>query len=797
MQEYDKYIARPDKKDESGQITKMGQSVYEHSCNVSDISKEMAEKFNMKKVGEILGEYHDLGKYTNIFQGHIRGVSGSRDKVGHAIYGGKHLINIKNKLNEILAIPMLSHHTGLQDWVSPENGRDMEKRIKEFIEAGKDKEIERIMEIYKKENKNTIEHKYNISFKDLFEEYKNSLSQYKKKFLDKNTIFYNYTLIHILTSVLVDADRLDAENFYEENSFNIRNQYNTITNLSQRLNDFLDKKYLNNKENKNKKINIDRNNILINCRKEGKKKNKGFYLLEVPTGLGKTFAVSSLALNLAKQYNKDRIHYILPFTSIIEQTGDVLRKILDTNNENNILEHYYVHDHKYDVDNRNITDGEKEYILNKYEKASENLDMPIVITTIVKFFESFFSYSTTQLRCLHNFTNSVVIFDEFQKIPINFIKPCLMLLSILEKYFGVIFIFSTATQPQLQKQFKECGIKCHKVIKDYEKYFNKYKRVKTVNLKENTFDEISNKLINEKNNYLCVVNTRKIARDIYKKITAHHKKSEGIYLLSNYKIPIDKYEVIKEINLRLEKKLKCIVISTSCIEAGVDMDFPVVYSEICGVDSLVQRAGRCNREGLLKKGMFYIFKFSDRPLPSYGSVSAKIAQKLFDKDKIDITSLNVIIKYYKTLYSMKSKEDFDKNDIIKKIEDDCTGCNFKSIKKGIKNEKGEYKGGFNLIPDNEYHIIVNYDEEANNLLEELKQGKINRNNMRKIQKYIVNIYKNDFDKIQSKLHNIEWNKDDNKIKGLLNDSDLYYVNRDCYNKDIGLIVDNIVEEEEH
>jgi CRISPR-associated endonuclease/helicase Cas3 len=401
----------------------------------------------------------------------------------------------------------------------------------------------------------------------------------------------------------------------------------------------------------------------------------------------------------------------------------------------------------------------------------------------------------------------VVILDEFQKIPLNFLDPCLMLLSILEKYFNTTFIFSTATQPQLQDKFKEHGIKCYKVIKDYEKYFRKYKRVKTINMKERLFGYIIDKLIKENNNFLCVVNTRKVARDIYlEMIKCYGNDNDGIFLLSNYKTPVAKMKVIEEINRRLdinkkmkkgENKLRCIVVSTSCIEAGVDMDFPVVYSEICGIDSLVQRAGRCNREGLLDKGKFYVFKFNDRKLPSYIHGPAKIAQGMFEENKIDITSLRIIKEYYKRLYSIKHKEDFDKNYIMKKIKRNGIHFNFKSIKNGLKNKKGEYRGGFNLIPDNEYHIIINYDEDANNLIKELKQGKINKENMRRIQKYVVNIYENDFKKIQDKLHNIEWNKEDSKVKGLLDGVDLYYVNRDCYDENIGLIIENIREEEEH
>lgn len=301
--------------------------------------------------------------------------------------------------------------------------------------------------------------------------------------------------------------------------------------------------------------------------------------MTVPTGGGKTVSSFMFALEHAIKNNMERIIYVVPYTTIIEQTAQVLRKLAGSGN---VLEHHSNFDFK--------NDGEG--MMLKY--ASENWDIPIVVTTSVQFFESFYANRSSSCRKVHNYAKSVIVFDEAQKIPKNYLSPCLKMMEDLVDYYKCSAVICTATQPALAPYLKE-GRKMREICPDVVEEFDFFKR--------NTFENIGaiseNDLIlrlEKEDCAMCIVNTRRIAQKVYYHIKNSHKY-DYVYHLSTTMHREDRISILKEIRRRLDHQEKCILIATSLVEAGVDLDFDVVYRQLAGVDSIIQAAGRCNREG--------------------------------------------------------------------------------------------------------------------------------------------------------------------------------------------------------
>lgn len=445
--------------------------------------------------------------------------------------------------------------------------------------------------------------------------------------------------------------------------------------------------------------------------------NNGIYSLTVPTGGGKTKSSLAFAIKHALKNKMNRIIYVIPYTSIIEQNAAVFKEILG---KDNVLEHHsnFIFDENED---------NEDDINNKLKLSAENWDIPVIVTTNVQFYESLFSNKPSKCRKIHNISNSVIIVDEAQMIPHEYLKPCLVSLYELTKNYNCTVVLCTATQPSFNDVIKDIEIK--EIIENPQELFNDFKRVNVIKRGDVSDDELSKELLNHKQ-VLCIVNTRKHAKKLYEKI-----KEDNAYHLSSLMCPIHRSNVLKEIKNRLNDS-ECRVISTQLIEAGVDIDFPVVYREISGIDSIAQSAGRCNREGKRKTGEVFVFSSTE----DYSKVSGwlnrtKVAGEMTLRKYEDVLSIDAINFYFKQLYDMEKSKKFDYKDIMKYFQERGGELKF---------EFQSASENFKIIEDNTYSIVILFDENAERIIESVKFSQHPNSLLRKLQQYTVSIYESEY-----------------------------------------------------
>lgn len=650
------------------------QSIKEHLEGTAERAGEFAEKFGKKEWGYCCGMLHDIGKYSEEFQRKIQ--EDTNDRVDHATAGAQ-VCKERGGYYSILSYCIAGHHAGLPDYGNTAMSSSLcgrwKKRICDY-HAYKDE-----IKIPKLDTDPIVFSK------------------------DRNMDFALGTFIRMLYSCLVDADFLDTESFMK-NGDTGRNSGESMETLQNRLEKHISE-WLKNTDTDT--INGRRTEILKNCIKEGKQK-EGIFRLTVPTGGGKTLASLAFALEHAVKNHKDRIIYVIPYTSIIEQNAQVFREILG---EDNVLE------------NHCNVDYESSEEFKPMQLASENWDKPVVVTTNVQFFESLFANKSSKCRKLHNIANSVVILDEAQMLPMDYLKPCTAMLQELVDGYRTSIVLCTATQPTLDAFFRENAL-IKELCPRMEEQFQFFQRVNYQNLGKIRWDDLLEKLKRE-NNALCIVNTKKAAQMIYKEIDG-----EGIYHLSTSMYPKHRKRVLKKIRERLKNNEKCIVISTSLVEAGVDLDFARVYRQIAGLDSMIQAAGRCNREGKrkLSDSMVYIFDLEES-YPVQSQRQQMDVSKGILQDYADIADLKAITDYFTRLYHYRGTS-LDKKKIMDEFQK--MECNFAKVAKE-----------FRLIEENTRMIFINREPEADELLQELRIKGVTRERMRKAGQYCIQVYDNE------------------------------------------------------
>lgn len=413
-----------------------------------------------------------------------------------------------------------------------------------------------------------------------------------------------------------------------------------------------------------------------------------------------------------------RVIYVIPYTSIIEQNAAIFRDLFG---ENIVLEHHSNILHYDD------TDGETESISANVKLASENWDMPIVFTTNVQFFESLFASKSSRCRKLHNIVGSIIIIDEAQMIPTDFLLPCINALVELVTNYNTTIVLCTATQPAINT-FLPPEIKPIEIIDEPQKLYSDFKRVEINHLGELHDDLLAKKLQSEKQ-VLCIVNSKKHARVLYEMI-----RKEGSYHLSTRMCAVHRSHVLRLIKARLRNAETCRVVSTQLIEAGVDIDFPVVFRSSAGIDSIAQSAGRCNREGIREKGTVFVFRPERHGLPSgWLSRTASIGEEVFRR-VADPISLEGVNEYFQQLYNIEG-ERLDKKGIMTDI---------KEQQKQLKFPFRSIANKFKLIDENTTSIVIPYDDECKFLIEKTMYSEFPRKFIRKLQRYSVQVYESEF-----------------------------------------------------
>ena len=697
------------------QDSKEYQTIKSHADGVAQLVCEFSNKWCEKDFAEAVSLLHDVGKYQPAFQERIRG---EKVAVPHALCGAKEFS--KYNLPDAAAYIIAGHHAGI-----PDRGT-LKKRLEE--ETGN-------YEAYKEE--------LNIPLmtKDI-KPYKNAVSK-KGETAWKEYAFW----IRVMFSCLVDADFLDTEAFCskEPKKRGIKTDFCTAL---RKLKDHLIE--LQNKSPAKDKLAQE----ILKARKElgdqilsHIQEDANVYYMNMPTGSGKTLSSMSFALERAIRTGKNRIIYVIPYTSIIDQNAKVFKNIFGNDF---VLEHHCNFD--YEV-------YEDESTREKMRRSTENWDSSIIVTTNVQFFESIYSNKTSKLRKLHNIADSIIVFDEIHMLPNGFFQPCLESIKILTMKYGCEAVFLTATMPDFNEwleQFKCGGLRTCNLINDTS-CFKAFERCKIENIGQVSEEVILEKALAAKS-ALVVVNKRKTAKKLYEKCPI--KK----YHLSTYMNHFDRDRVIDEVRKSLESGERFCLFSTSLIEAGVDLDFEMVFRELSGLDSLLQTSGRCNRNGERNPNecRTYSFEFEDYTIHGKNKkYSTREAFEYFD----NVASADAISFYFNKLYEIE-KEEMQKNDFLyakpeteglyteysKQARIFNTDRIFRSHEdKGVSHFNfAGYAKDFKLI--NEYnHTLLIIDKsnkkEIEDIFNELKYAASGRLVRRKLQKYTISIRHYEWEKL--------------------------------------------------
>ena len=709
------------------------QSLYDHVEGVALQIRRNLTEAGLKQLiplGELLGRLHDAGKAQPAFQRYIRGESAA--KAPHSAAGALLATSLLYKFSvelglkklprtsQLLAYAISGHHRGLYNYAELQNKLeevDCKDRCKKTAEALTKLTAE--IQSWAKEHAEATE----TSLKELAKQV--------------GATEQAQALVRLLFSCLVDADFLDTEAFMDEERKGRRHEatcgYAPLESLRDRLTKHMEG------FSTEGKINEARRAFLNQCREHGRTCPKGYYSLFLPTGGGKTLSSMAWALETALNHKAQRIIYVIPYTSIITQTAGIFREIFG---EENVLEHHS------DI---SFSGGEASQEAERYERTrllAENWDAPIIVTTNVQFFESLFSHKVSRSRKVHSIANSVVVFDEVQMFPTEFLHPMLRLLEDLRWIYGTQLLFCSATLPPFDKDhtssfkkvndFHQLSDAIQPIVPEDPELFKVFDRViYHLEEKEYTTKELAKEL-SQHDSALCIVNSRRDASQLYHALLEAGKETQDVIHLSRNMCSAHLKERIAEVRQRLKAKIPTIVISTQLIEAGVDIDLPIVYRAMSGLGSIVQAGGRCNREGKRPApGEVYVFSLSDGGKAFGAIVQGQNATRfLLDNDKEHTRPripLELIKAYYDRYYA--SIESFDTKDITESLYDEDEA-------KRWRFDFQQASEDFQLIDNVDRDLFVPYGR-GKELLEGLEKHTLylNHRTLRELQQYHVSISK--------------------------------------------------------
>ena len=682
-----------------------------HLIGVAEKSASYTDNPEISRIAYLAGLLHDLGKYSLAYQNRL---INQGPRVDHSTAGAQEITQLcqgsKSKiLATLIAYCVAGHHTGLTDYGS----------ISDFAsEPTLHARLQRSLEDYSA-------YKTELDLSVI-----NDLSYPSLKITTKTGQFTFSFLTRMVYSMVVDADFQDTETFMNE-SPKPRGGYPSLTSLNASLGKYM-QRFANSPRTN---INDLRNGVLSSTTTRSSD-DQGFFSLTVPTGGGKTLASLNFALRHAVMHNLERIIYVVPYTTIIEQNAKVIKEALG---EENVLEHHSNFDWDFSNTNQDLGDRFEEAdssLRLRLKLATENWDIPIIVTTNVQFFESLFAHKSSRSRKVHNIANSVVIFDEAQNLPMEYLKPSLLAVTELVWNYGTTSVFCTATQPQLSKHLHP-EVKVQEIISDPQELYGKFRRIEVIDLGKKSDQQVI-ELLQEHEQALCIVNTRRHASGLYSMLDSDSK-----FHLSTLMYPHHRQSTIAQIQNALANGLPCKVISTQLLEAGVDLDFPVGFRALAGLDSIIQAGGRVNRNNHQKLAPLYVFE----PLTEFIKKNPGFVQQSSDVTKMvlrewqgkDPVSTDAIKHYYDTLYNLQSEHAFDNKRILDYFE-----------KKGARDLEFDFRKAsedFNIIGDSTVSVIVPIEPETIHLVQQLKWTEYPQALARKLQFYSVNIYRHEFNQL--------------------------------------------------
>ena len=800
------------------------QSLEEHLLEVASLAKSFAAKIGLERQAELIGLLHDLGKYSVEFQTYLKSAvglinpdqddyvdaRGLKGKVDHSTAGSQLVWQELSKqkgigqiVGQVLAMCIASHHSGLIDCLSSDSSSPVQDNFTRRVSKPDER-------THLREAMSKMDHQVASRYRELISkpELINGLKGVIRRIMlcdeikgvdpSRNTIiqFKLGLLVRVLFSCLIDADRVDTADFEKPKNakHRLKGQYTEWPLLIELLEKDLQGFTL--------KYPVDeiRRSISDHCL-DGAIRDRGIYTLTVPTGGGKTLASLRFALHHAKRHKMDRVIYVIPFTSIIDQNAEVVRAILEPTKRDRgrvVLEHH-----------SNLTPEQQGW---KEKMLTENWDAPVVFTTSVQLLEALFGGGTRGARRMHQLANAVLIFDEIQTLPINCVHLFCNAMNFLVEHCGSTVLLCTATQPLLNRVDTSKGAmkftRDNELIRDVKGLFDDLKRVEIINQRKPggwTDEEIAHLALSEvkrSGSCLVIVNTKKSAQALYQLC----RDAAGIqhFHLSTSMCPAHRKEILGLIRKLLADKSPVLCVSTQLIEAGVDVDFGAVIRYTAGLDSIAQAAGRCNRNGRRETGRVHVVNPAVENLDMLQDIQCGkgITQRLLDDVEAGIEDFSgnllapqAMARYFK-YYFFARRQEMDYPVSAQTVGRDDTLLNLLSVNSLAVDEYGRNYSkapniyirqsfmsaarAFKVIDAPTRGIIVPYGEAGRKLINDLcsafeveKQFKL----LRRAQQYTVNVFPRVLEDLQKNgaVHEIQEDVDI-----------LYLMDPRYYNQSFGL-----------
>lgn len=799
------------------------QTLEDHLLGVASIAKCLAAKIGLKEQGELIGLLHDLGKYSKEFQAYLQSAvglinpdeddfvdaRGLKGKVDHSTAGAQLVWEELSKQGgigqiaaQVFSLCIASHHSGLIDCLSSDANRPVEDNFTRRINKPDTRSHcrEAITKMDVSISKRFQELASNPRLIDgLREAIREVVLRDNIKGIDpiQNPIaqFKIGLLVRLLFSCLIDADRINTADF--ENPRAAKNRPNSRYTEWNLLIERLDREL--GKIGTQRPIDKIRRQVSDHCRDKASG-NKGICTLTVPTGGGKTLSSLRFALHHAKKWKMDRIIYVIPFTTIIDQNADVVRGILEPSKEDRgrvVLEHH-----------ANLTPEEQGW---KEKMLTENWDAPIIYTTSVQLLEALFGAGTRGPRRMHQLANAVLVFDEIQTVPVNCVHLFNNAINFLVEHCRSTAVLCTATQPLLNRVDKNKGAlrfsEENEIMPDVKQLFDNLKRVEVLNRRKpggwsnEEIVHLSLEEVNKSGSCLVIVNTKKSAQTLFQ--LSKNKTEVRTFHLSTNMCPVHRKEVLANIRQLLKDKAPVLCISTQLIEAGVDMDFGSVIRFTAGLDSIAQAAGRCNRNARRQSGRVHVINPSDENVDMLKDIQCgkDVTERLLSEVDEGVQDFNgdllgpdAMARYF-DYYFFARRGEMGYPVSAQTIGRDDTLLSLLSVNSTALGEFGRAHGtapniylrqsfmsaakAFRAIDAPTRGIIVPYGKEGKELISELcgafevdKQYKL----LRKAQQYTVNVFPHILKRLQEQQ----------AVRPIQEGVDILYLDSRYYSHDFGL-----------
>jgi len=737
-----------------------------HLLDVANRAAEYATAFNAAEEARLSGLLHDLGKYGRLFQ---RRLEGKEQGIDHWSQGAWEALTRYKNLGIAAALAIQGHHIGLQKAEKDSLCNLDPTRLSQNHPLGlrlSEADIKLLIQCLRDDGLNLPVVSASII------DSQNHQRMSAAEMLD----------VRMLYSALVDADFIETEahfqgtaeypKCYREPGIELKPNQALEWLLS-----YIRKLAVSSQASP--VVNKLRSDLLNACL-ETASSPTGLFTLTAPTGTGKTLSMLAFALKRASLQNLRRVITVIPYLSIIEQTVREYRKVLGSWIKTGDLERYILEHHSLAGIHEPVLEGEQDSEDESRRNVrilAENWDAPIIVTTSVQFLESLFSNRPAACRKLHRLAGSVILFDEVQTLPVHLIVPTLATLSRLAQRYGSTIVFSTATQPAFThldnavREYCVNGWKPREIVPQDLKLFDRARRTKIewpMHGQKISWEELAGQVF-EYSQALCIVNLKKHTVLLYDELSK--RGTPGLFHMSTNMCPAHRQAALEEVRKKLERREPCTLISTQCVEAGVDVDFPVVFRAFGPLDSIAQAAGRCNRNGLMETGLVYIFTPDDEAYPDstyrQASGTANILLQKYGTASMDIDSPHLFEEYYRELYSLARPENQNK-ELLESIK---------------RRDFIEVASMYRVIRKNAINVLVPYNREIfQELAAEVRRTGLNRHWISRARPYAVSLFRpGTNDSVVRYLDPVPVGKNE------VSDEWFIYLNEAHYNPDKGLV----------